>query len=586
MSRAAPGVQGGGIPGTFLARRVSSVADPRLEELSHLAGEIGAEEVFEEVETLSERVAEGQFYVACVGQFKRGKSSLLNALVGAPVLPVGVLPVTAAVTVLRYGDRLRARVRLSASDWKEIDPGELPDYVAESGNPGNEKGVSAVEVFVPSPLLATGMCLVDTPGIGSVIVANTATTRSFVPHIDAALVVIGADPPISGEEAALVEEVANSVHEIVVVLNKADRLPDGERDEAVRFAERVLSKRLHRHIGKIYQVSAAERLEGRGPERDWTALRSALESLARDSGSSLVRKATERGVRRIADRLLRALEERRMALVRPVEESKRRFEDLRRCVEEAERSLNDLAPLLSGEQVQLYRKFEGLREEFITRAAPVAFQDLRSAIREIEKGWGPSRRWEAILIAQDICRRHVKPWLEEASPKGEELYRQMAERFVQIANGFLERLSLFGERSISGLPGTVTPESGFRARSRLYFTDLFSHTTQSPVAWLITVLFPGTIEREVGKYLRELFEANSMRILGDFDERVLESRRGLEHEIRTKLRDISSFALNALERAQALHAAGAGAVQSELSRIEGWIDRLQAIRGEPRGTST
>jgi len=50
-------------------------------------------------------------------------------------------------------------------------------------------------------------CLVDTPGIGSVFAGNTATTRSFVPHIDAALVVLGADPPLSGDELALVDEL-------------------------------------------------------------------------------------------------------------------------------------------------------------------------------------------------------------------------------------------------------------------------------------------------------------------------------------------------------------------------------------------
>ncbi len=95
---------------------------------------------------------------------------------------------------------------------------------------------------------------------------------------------------------------------------------------------------------------------------------------------------------------------------------------------------------------------------------------------------------------------------------------------------------------------------------------------------VITVLLPGMIERDVGRYLRELLEANSMRVLGDFDERVLERRRCLEHEIRTQLRDLSAFADNALKRAQALHAFGAGAVKSELERVEGWTARVRAIR--------
>ena len=63
------------------------------------------------------------------------------------------------------------------------------------------------------------MCLVDTPGLGSVFAANTAVTQAFLPHIDAALVVVGADPPLAGEELALVEAVGHQVHNLILVLN-------------------------------------------------------------------------------------------------------------------------------------------------------------------------------------------------------------------------------------------------------------------------------------------------------------------------------------------------------------------------------
>ena len=79
----------------------------------------------------------------------------------------------------------------------------------EECNPENKKAVEAAEVFVPSTLLSSGMCFVDTPGLGSVFTGNTAATHAFIPHIDAALVVVGADPPIAGEELALVETVGS-----------------------------------------------------------------------------------------------------------------------------------------------------------------------------------------------------------------------------------------------------------------------------------------------------------------------------------------------------------------------------------------
>jgi predicted GTPase len=118
--------------------------------------------------------------------------------------------------------------------------------VTEEQNPENKKAVDGAEVFVPSFLLSYGMCFVDTPGLGSVFTGNTATTQAFIPHIDAALVVVGADPPIAGEELALVESIGEQVEDLILVINKADRTSDPEREAAAKFTRQILEKRLHR----------------------------------------------------------------------------------------------------------------------------------------------------------------------------------------------------------------------------------------------------------------------------------------------------------------------------------------------------
>ena len=131
--------------------------------------------------------------------------------------------------------------------------------MSEEHNPENVKRVSGVEVFLPSDLLSDGMCLVDTPGLGSVFSGNTAATQAFVPHIDAAIVVVGADPPIAGEELALVEEVGRQISRLVVVLNKADRTSEAERRIAIPFTQNVIAKRLGRPIGSIFEISYGDR---------------------------------------------------------------------------------------------------------------------------------------------------------------------------------------------------------------------------------------------------------------------------------------------------------------------------------------
>ena len=249
------------------------------QRLAALAETFGAEQLAGDVRALAERIAEGRFYVACVGQFKRGKSTLLDALIGEAVLPTGIIPVTAVPTVVRYGSPGAARFKTANRAWMPLPLAEVECYVSEEHNPENTKNITGVEIFIPSKLLSSGMCFVDTPGLGSVFAGNTAATHDFIPHIDAAIVVIGADPPISGEELAVVETVAGQVKDLHFVLNKADRVTERERGAAGAFARKMLTSRLRRPVS-IYEISAAERMEKRGPERDWPQFIADLESLA------------------------------------------------------------------------------------------------------------------------------------------------------------------------------------------------------------------------------------------------------------------------------------------------------------------
>jgi hypothetical protein len=129
------------------------LGDAILLRLAAIADEFGAEYTSGDARSVAERVAEGRFYVACVGQFKRGKSTLINALMGASVLPVGVVPVTTVPTVIRHGDHRRARIRFQTKDWAAVPLDKLDEYVSEDQNPENAKAVTGVEVFSPARCL-------------------------------------------------------------------------------------------------------------------------------------------------------------------------------------------------------------------------------------------------------------------------------------------------------------------------------------------------------------------------------------------------------------------------------------------------
>ena len=145
-------------------------------------------------QALMAKLVEDHFTLAVLGQFKRGKSSLMNAIIGRPLLPTGVLPLTSAITVLRFGPQERLLIEHEESTViNEAPLAKLSDYVTERGNPGNRRRIARAVIEMPSPFLRRGLEFVDTPGVGSAIEANTAITQHFLPQCDAVIFITSVD---------------------------------------------------------------------------------------------------------------------------------------------------------------------------------------------------------------------------------------------------------------------------------------------------------------------------------------------------------------------------------------------------------
>lgn len=550
------------------------IPDATLSRLAELAEELGSDRVKEDAEALAQRVTEGRFYVACVGQFKRGKSTLLNALLGVRILPAGVLPLTTVPTIVRYGGARQARVRFSGGKWADIAPDDLAQYVSEELNPENKKGVIGVEVFSPSRLLRDGMCFVDTPGLGSVFAGNSAATHAFVPHIDAAIVVVGADPPIAGEELSLAGDIGKQVRTFLVAMNKSDRTSDQERQIAKSFTTKMLERQLGRSIGPIYEVSAEERLRKEGPARDWEELIAALETLARESGRELVRTAAERGFRRLNEELFAIIAEERDALVRPIEESELRIRNLRQTISDAERSLRDVNYLFIAEEHHLSDMFLAQRKQFLASAMPMVNAEFENELTALPRRYGPTFRRAAFRLAQDVSGRSLRPWLQAEQTAAEQEYKKAAARFANIGNDFLRKLAESGVPEFTRMPNALDSDRGFRVPSRFTFEkSLHVALPASPLRYIADVFLGivhgyAVIEKEARAFLDHLMDMNSTRVQSDVINRVQESRGLLQVEIRKLLHEVTRIAERALERARTAKSEGASAVQNELTRLD------------------
>lgn len=185
------------------------------------------------------RLADGRLTVVTCGEYKRGKSMLLGALLDDPGLfPSDSMPATNVVTLARWAATESIAVTLAPdvpggnARTVHITRDELADYVTEAGNPGNRLGVLEVAIDTPNPKLRPGLVVVDTPGIGGVIQAHTAATFNYVPQADALLFVTDVEQPmLDGEidflRAALAAANLTDREDVLVTaLTKIDQTPD------------------------------------------------------------------------------------------------------------------------------------------------------------------------------------------------------------------------------------------------------------------------------------------------------------------------------------------------------------------------
>ena len=250
------------------------------------------------------RLAEDRFNLALIGQFSRGKTSLMNAILGIDRLPTGIIPLTSVITSVAYGSVEHVRLRYTKSFMDEDVPlASLPQYVTQQGNPGNAKGIREAEVQLPAEILRRGFHFVDTPGLGSAIEENTRTTKSYLPEADAYLLVTSFDSPLSGEEIRFLREVSSSSRCVFVVLNKQDMINDQERGEAVEYVRGKLDATFEQNAPKLFSVSARQALAAKQAHDSQGLEASGILSLEHELVDFLLKQKRSEFLLRMCDRL-------------------------------------------------------------------------------------------------------------------------------------------------------------------------------------------------------------------------------------------------------------------------------------------
>jgi GTP-binding protein EngB required for normal cell division len=582
-----------------------------LDELSALGGEADRAALAE----LRSRLRERRLRVLVAGEAKRGKSTLVNALLGRAVLPTGVTPLTALATTVRYGRNERVTAVFRDGRTEGFPVPALEDLVTERGNPGNSRNLASVTVAVDAPVLARGVELVDTPGTGSVYAHNTAEAELALETMDAAVFVLTADPPVSATERELVSRVAGLSVSMFVVLNKADYLAAGpagpsasaayvqdghsggdargdghtrsELAEAVEFTARVAADAAGRPV-RVYPLSARAALAGAG-DPGFAAFAADFTAYLESGRASDLRLSVAGHARRLAGALRDEADLARRATEMRSGEAAARVQAFSARLAAVAGRRQDAADLAAAESARL---LAGLNEAAAQAGRQVTASvaadmdalisgELRSApAAEIERA-GRARLAELAVQAAEAWRQQQTRQIEQALARlDERLADELRAELDAVRDAAADLLGL--NLSVPGPGERLAPDLQF-----FYVVADQSGQTEL-LAGAIRRHLPGEAGRRRARaYLHRetagLVPQQIGRARADLQYRLAEATRQLIRSVQSRYTDSTGRLEDALRTAAALREATAEETEQrdrELAQRQEALGRVLALLGQ------
>ena len=545
----------------------SSSTEQIVVNLAELSRSLRAVEEFSEdflakrAERLAERVATERFHVAILGDFKRGKSTLINALLGQAVLPSGVVPLTAVATEVDIGAKVTTAVFKDGSR-RVIPIGEIGEYVTEWGNPTNAKGVERVDVGVEAQLDLEGLVLVDTPGLSSVNDGNTEEALQALRDSDAAIVVLAADNPLSASELDLLTRLCERRAEVFVVINKADHLTLVELGEVREFVvERAEAALGHPVTPFCVSARRALELQLQGVDGDLVGLgelRKALVRFVREDLVTARRDATLAEFGRLTAEVNRILQLEEAAAAMDLGRLETQIATLHSAVGEGRRQLADDVVVL-GHDVESIAEEAGVA--LVQRASTAATScapDLSEVVASLPRNGLDRGAREAIealvrehfeMIRVEVARGVERNWLKVATRFSERVQRRL-DALVETAGGLFD----------VHLPQTLTPKLS-EEYGRFSYHFAYVEGQNAAIGHLVGRLLPSALarrraQRRARQRLAQEFDKHAGRARYDTAERLAAARSELIASMLSEFEQTQESLVVACTKARALRQRG------------------------------
>lgn len=497
--------------------------------------------------------------IAVLGRFKAGKSSFLNHLLGRPLLPIGVIPVTSVVTEIQWGTRERAEILFADGRKDQAPVDRIGDFISESQNPENSKQVARVRVELPSMDRYRGIRFVDTPGLESVFEHNTDASLEWLPNVGLALVAVGVDPPLSQHDIELIRNLSRYTPNISLLLTKVDVLDESERVQVREFVQKQLARYWNDAV-PVFPYSVRPGFEHLRAELD-DSLLSQVRADAGEHHATILLHKVDSLLTECADYLNVALKAAEVA------DSER--EELRLRILGQKESLDDtrlalklivrhatantrstFEALLRPDELPVRKKIqEGLDHEF-----PSWTRSLRVVTEKFDD-------WLGVVLTRDMAelsRRHRNEFVEPV--------RRISQQLSQSLQDFRNRLS---ERMLEtlGVPLRTTEmelQAGYPRSPDVRVGKIFDRDWEL-LSWLIPMaLVQGIVLRHYHRKVGELVFANLSRLASQWEDIVNASLLALEKESIRRLDGL----IGTIEKLIASAGQQAPQIREDIQRLE------------------
>jgi small GTP-binding protein len=531
------------------------------------------------VAQLMDKLRENRFNLVILGAFKRGKSTLINALLGEPLLPTAIVPLTSVVTVLGYGEHLNIEVLFQNGERRTISQGELVDFITEKGNPRNRKGVREVDIAYPSEYLKDGVRVIDTPGVGSVYSHNTDVAYNYLPQVDAAIFVASVDPPLSAAEQDFLKDIREFVHKLFFVLNKIDYVEPADRQEALEFTTEVLKDNLETQQVNIFPISAKLALDAKFNGHPENLAASHLpefedhlrQFLYQEKGRVLLISCISGALKSLTDSTL-ALKVERQASAMPLQELEDKIAQFNQELQglEKERELSLL--LLEGRMKGVIGEVEADLEAFNRETTARLRQEVEATFHQKSRIAADLRKeMEDYLFA--ALRNVFITWRRQEIEKLSQKLAETHQEFAGRINAILDRLTRLTARIFDFSLKGFAAEEAFPDLRHFWFRFKDDPVGLEILQMTITNLLPraftkGLLLRKLLENVTELVDKHCGRLRYDFTQRLGEIGRDFRQTWVSKIDDTTQTIRQALDRALTQKRASAQATATRMGQLD------------------